>query len=122
MEQGAERTEKEINDADVGRFQLRIAHRYVGDDKGVAITIFGPAGSGRQRRQLLRFDCFEKAPHYHVAVYRDNIITPIDAPDPFAWAADKIRRDINDMLTQAAAPAMNQAERDKLQTALAAVQ
>ncbi|MBI2297403.1 MAG: hypothetical protein HYU66_00375 [Armatimonadetes bacterium] len=43
--------------------EFEVEQRVFGDDGGPALMVFGEVDGAR--RQLLRFDCFRKAPHYH---------------------------------------------------------
>ena len=77
------------------------------DDRGVSLHVFGPHGNG-DRREYLRFDCFDDDPHYHYVNWQDtaNDIVRIDAAadgDPLAWALDRIRTRLAPMLERAGA-------------------
>ena len=96
-----------------GRFRFEVAYRDLGDDRGLAIHVFGPT-STTPDAEVLRFDCFEKQPHYHVAwSYRNDPFIPIEAEDPFSWAVAKLTNDLPKLLEQAAALPMNETEQSK---------
>jgi hypothetical protein len=46
-----------------GGLTFEVEHRTFGDDGGPALMVYSQVDG--QRRQLLRFDCFVKDPHYH---------------------------------------------------------
>ena len=95
-----------------GRFRYEVAFRELGDDRGLAIHVFGPTESSSEQ-EVLRFDCFENQPHYHLAwSYRNDPFIVIDAADPFAWAIEKLASDIQSLLLEANALPMNDQELD----------
>ena len=94
---------------EIGRFTFELAFRELSDDRGLAIQVFGPTASGAE--EVLRFDCFEKTPHYHLGwSYRQAPFVPIAAADPFGWAVAQIGEHINTLLKQADAHEMNESE------------
>ncbi len=77
------------------------------DDRGVSLHVFGVQDNG-DRLEHLRFDCFDDGPHYHYVDWlgRSNDVVPIDAVadgDPLAWALDRIRTRLPQMLERAGA-------------------
>jgi len=83
-------------DLDVGGLHLTASFR----GAGATLRVYGPAGG--RLKELLRFDDFVDAPHYHV---------PADAPpisfdevklgEPLAWFVAQIRDHLGEMLTTA---------------------
>jgi hypothetical protein len=76
------------------------------DDRGVSIHVFGVEGGERVER--LRFDCFDEDPHYHYVSWsaRSNEmihIDPVVEGDPLAWALERIRTRLPQMLVRAGA-------------------
>ncbi len=76
-------------------------------DRGVSLHVFGVEQDG-DRLEHLRFDCFDDDPHYHYVDWsgRTNDIVHIDAiadGDPLAWALDRIRTRLPQMLERAGA-------------------
>ena len=68
---------------------------------------------------MLRFDCFEHEPHYHLAwSYRSEPFIRIDATDPFSWALGKIGHDVNALLAAASAEPMDDVELGALEATL----
>jgi hypothetical protein len=76
------------------------------DDRGVSIHVFAEIGGERQ--EVLRFDCFQEDPHYHYVSWsrRSNEmlhIDPVADGDPLAWALERIRTRLPQMLERAGA-------------------
>jgi hypothetical protein len=76
------------------------------DDRGVSIHVEGCDEAGAL--EYLRFDCFEEDPHYHYVCWRDrsNEMLHIDAVaegDPLAWALERLRSRLPEMLARAGA-------------------
>ena len=76
------------------------------DDRGVSIHVFADVGGERQ--EVLRFDCFQEDPHYHYVSWsaRSNEMLHIDTVadgDPLAWALERIRTRLPQMLERAGA-------------------
>ena len=77
------------------------------DDRGVSLHVFASQNNG-ERLEHLRFDCFDDDPHYHYVNWQGeaNDIVHIDAVadgDPLAWALDRIRTRLPQMLERAGA-------------------
>lgn len=77
------------------------------DDRGVSLHVFGSGANGA-RVEHLRFDCFDEDPHYHYVDWDDanNDIVQIDTVadgDSLAWALDRIRTRLPQMLERAGA-------------------
>ncbi len=103
----------------LGRFVFSTEYRDVGNDKGLTIRVLGPTASSQQE-EVLRFDCFEKKPHYHVGFSVPPV--PIEAPDPFRWAVEKLRREFGQLLLDAGALPLNADEEDVLADTLAVIE
>lgn len=76
------------------------------DDSGVSLHVFG--GDGEQVREHLRFDCFIEEPHYHYVGWARKTnevlqIDPVADGDPLAWALERIRTRLPQMLVRAGA-------------------
>lgn len=90
------------------------AEGYAGDmanvdisDCGVSLHVFGR--SGGEEYEYLRFDCFDEDPHYHYVSYKNQTnqmvhVDPVALGDPLAWAIERIRTRLPQMLTRAGAP------------------
>ena len=76
------------------------------DDRGVALHVCGEQDG--VWRELLRFDCFVEDPHYHYVSWRDRAnemlhLDPSADGDPLAWALERIRTRLPQMLVRAGA-------------------
>jgi hypothetical protein len=60
-----------------GILKFGIEYRHLQGDQGVCIHVFGEV-NGREE-EVLRFDCFERAPHYHYAWSTNDRYVPLDA-------------------------------------------
>ncbi|MBJ40235.1 MAG: hypothetical protein CMD83_17540 [Gammaproteobacteria bacterium] len=88
---------------DVGDYRLALVSRDVGADGGPTVHVFGPVAGARE--EILRFDCFRKAPHYHLAIsYADNPVVAIESEDPLGWTLAELGRHFPDFLERAGAP------------------
>ena len=67
------------------------------------MCVFGTVGGSE--RQLLRFDCFEKDPHYHYDPDGRDEVLHLDATsDTVSWAAHHIERNLAVMIRLAGYP------------------
>jgi len=76
------------------------------DDSGVSLHVFGRHGDGLL--EYLRFDCFREEPHYHYVSWSEKSnevlhIDPVADGDPLAWALERIRTRLPQMLRRAGA-------------------
>ena len=74
---------------EAGPVRFGLEFRELGGDRGVAIHVLGDVGD--EEVELLTFDCFEKAPHYHYGPRAKNQRLYLDkttVPDPLRWALD----------------------------------
>jgi hypothetical protein len=77
------------------------------DDSGVSIHVYGDAEG--ERLEYLRFDCFHDDPHYHYVSWTNAIndvlhMDPIADGDPLAWALERVRTRLPQMLERAGTP------------------
>ncbi len=76
---------------DVGGVHLEVEYRVFGSDRGPAVKVFEEVEG--KRVQLLRFDCFEKDPHYHFdSIGKDDKrdLDKGEVPDPVAWTLEQL--------------------------------
>lgn len=74
---------------EAGPVRFGIEFRELANDRGIAIHVMGDVGN--EEIELLTFDCFEKAPHYHYGPRAKNQRLYLDkttVPDPLQWALD----------------------------------
>ncbi|MCH8110205.1 MAG: hypothetical protein IIB15_08750, partial [Chloroflexi bacterium] len=83
-----------------------IEFRELANDRGIAIHVLGDVGN--EELELLTFDCFEKAPHYHYGPRAKNQRLYLDTttvPDPLRWTLDLFKGGkLATMLTRAGYP------------------
>ncbi|HEB88293.1 MAG TPA: putative C-S lyase [Deltaproteobacteria bacterium] len=85
----------------LGEVELRIESRRLGDDGGPTLRV-GPAGRGLE---WLRFDCFDKNPHWHLdPTGRDEVQPLVGSPDPISEVFGMLRSDLPGLLERAGAP------------------
>jgi hypothetical protein len=90
---------------DAGGVVFHVEYRTFGGDRGPAIRVFGDVG-GREV-QLLRFDCFDKDPHYHYDPDGKDFhlrLSRATVPDPMAWALNELRTNLGVMVRVAGYP------------------
>jgi hypothetical protein len=80
------------------------ANEYVLDDGGASVHVFGT----QDGLEHLRFDCFDKHPHYHYVqnAAQINLIVRIDEialGDPMEWTMQRLRQRLPEMLDYAGA-------------------
>jgi hypothetical protein len=76
------------------------------DDRGVSLHVSGEQDG--EWREFLRFDCFVEDPHYHYVSWRAKAnemiqLDPVADGDPLAWALERIRTRLPQMLARAGA-------------------
>lgn len=74
---------------EAGPVRFGVEFRTLSNDRGVAIHVLGDVAGEEQ--ELLTFDCFERAPHYHYGPRAKNQRLYLDmttVPDPLGWALD----------------------------------
>ncbi|MFZ1990937.1 MAG: hypothetical protein WAW96_14330 [Alphaproteobacteria bacterium] len=88
----------------VGPLEFALEYRRFAREQGWTIHVYGPR-QGR-REEILRFDCFDVNPHFHLGwSYLDRMFVPIpDTDDPLAWALDEMRAHLPQMLLESDAP------------------
>lgn len=85
---------------------MRIAVDYrqgVGGDEGLTfdITVAGEKAGGAR---ILRFDCFNKTPHYHIGPARKSAVHDMKdegIEDPVRWTLDQLKTRLPAMVTEA---------------------
>jgi hypothetical protein len=60
-----------------GLLKFGIEYRHLQGDQGICVHVFGEVNG--QEEEVLRFDCFERAPHYHYAWSTNDQYVPLDA-------------------------------------------
>lgn len=89
---------------EAGGVRIEIEYRRTGWDRGLSFQVYGP-DSEDDDSEILRFDCFERRPHYHLI--KDSGMGKIErlskaiAPDPVRWTLDRLERDLAALLWKA---------------------
>lgn len=87
-----------------GSLSFGIEYRHLQNDQGICIHVFGDLEG--QQEELLRFDCFERAPHYHYAWSTADQYVSLDTAadgDPLQWTLERLRTRLPAMLIRAGA-------------------
>ena len=84
------------------------------DDFGASLHVVGPDGA-----EYVRFDCFDKEPHYHYIRPSEetNIIVRLDdiaEGDPIEWTIGRLRNRLPEMLEHAGAASVAESVRGQL--------
>ncbi|MFQ5873905.1 MAG: hypothetical protein ACE5JL_08905 [Dehalococcoidia bacterium] len=90
---------------EAGAVEFGIDYREFGGDEGVAIHVFGEVDG--KRTELLRFDCFAQAPHYHYGPEGRDERLMLDYTaegDPIPWTIGRLRSRLIPMLVRAGYP------------------
>lgn len=88
-----------------GPLTFGVEYRHLQNDEGLCIHVFWDRNG--MQEELLRFDCFERAPHYHYAWSTNDQLVPLDTTadgDPFQWTLERLRTRLPAMLIRAGAP------------------
>lgn len=93
------------------------------DDFGPSLHVFGTADG----LEYLRFDCFEKDPHYHYFFHAasENLVCRLDdiaEGDPVVWTLGRLRGRLPEMLAYAGATELSAATRESVSTVNKAVE
>ena len=81
-----------------GPIRFAVEHRQVAAGGGPTLRVYD-SSSGRE---LLRFDCFAKNPHWHVDPGGRNVIAKIEAEaGPLDWVLGEVRGDLPGYLARA---------------------
>ena len=77
------------------------------DDGGLSIHVYGT--QGKDLVEYLRFDCFEKSPHYHYIFPQPGVkalrypMDPVAEADIIGWTIERLRTRLVPMLVRAGA-------------------
>jgi hypothetical protein len=88
-----------------GALRFGIEYRRLQNDQGICIHVFH--GPDNQQDEVLRFDCFERAPHYHYAWSKNDQYVPLDTAaegEPLQWTLERLRTRLPALLIRAGEP------------------
>lgn len=108
-----------LDDIRSGRLALRVVRRVAGDDGGLTIHVFDQADGVDGAPEVLRYDCFIKQPHYHVAWSAENRpFVPITSDQPFEWSLADLAGNLDARLIDAGVRPLDALTRSALGAAL----
>lgn len=85
---------------EAGGLVFEAESRTLGADGGPALLVFGEVDGARV--QILRFDCFREAPHYHYDPTGKNEVHQMEnGLDSVAWTVDQVRTNVDQMIRTA---------------------
>jgi hypothetical protein len=85
-----------------GGVRIEIRYRRLGKDSGLSFQVYG--GKRENAREVLRFDCFQLRPHFHLIGSGRSKMEQIDketAPDPVKWTLTRLKKDLRSLILQA---------------------
>ena len=89
----------------VGDLSFAVEYRHVGEEQGPSVHVFGDVDGAEQ--EILRFDCFDRTPHYHYGFsYIDQpqvLMDPAAIGEPLAWVCSRIETRLPALLAKARA-------------------
>jgi hypothetical protein len=86
---------------ELGGLRFVACRREVGEFGGWTLEVWGPVAG--EDTQVLRFDCFRGAPHYHMppSAKGQLELDPNEVGDGLAWALDCTRNQLPEMVEKA---------------------
>ncbi|MFQ5698024.1 MAG: MalY/PatB family protein [Myxococcota bacterium] len=103
---------------EIAGVRLEVEHRNVGADGGGTLRVLDSEG-----RERLRFDCFERLPHFHLDPGGRDEVTALDPlGDPIAWTIGELERDLEGYLGRAGFALEDRVDRGKLAPILGAAE
>ncbi len=82
----------------LGPIRCVVEHRNVGGDRGPTLRVYDQPAE----RELLRFDCFERTPHFHIDPGGKNRVTPLSPQeDTIEVVLEELGRDLEGYLKRA---------------------
>lgn len=89
----------------VGDLSFAVEYRHVGEQQGPTVHVFGDVDGVEE--EILRFDCFDRTPHYHYGFsYIEQPLVLIDKAaigDPLEWVCSRIETRLPALLKKARA-------------------
>ena len=85
---------------DAGPVEFAMSYRdEIMDDQGLCVQVYSEIDG--KDTEILRFDCFDQAPHYHYGPENHNVRLHLDkttAGNPFGWTMGNLRDSLSDMV------------------------
>ena len=92
--------EKGSTTIDGGSGEFAMSYRQeIMDDQGVCLQVYSKVDGNDT--EILRFDCFDQAPHYHYGPENHNIRLFMDKTTcgtPFGWTMDNLKNNLSTMV------------------------
>lgn len=88
---------------EVGGLLFRACRREIeAIDGGVTLQVYGPVAGEEEEKELLRFDCFRKSPHYHAPgeAQQETKIDPAEHGDGSEWVYAELSGNLRSLLEQ----------------------
>ena len=85
-----------------GGVRIEMEYRQRGSDTGLSFEVYG--GEEDSAPEVLRFDCFQKRPHFHYLGPNRNRLERIGketVSDPVRWTLSRLKKDLSSMIWQA---------------------
>ena len=85
-----------------GAIDITLEYRALMADQGVCVQVY--ANVDGKDTEILRFDCFDQAPHYHYGPENHNMRLFLDKTtcgNPFGWTMGNLRHNLPGMIQQA---------------------
>jgi cystathionine beta-lyase len=99
----------------LGPLWLAVEHRRADGDGGPSLRVHEGGAAGYER---LRFDCFERSPHWHLDADGRDELRPLDPDrDPIGWTVERLRRDLSGLLKEAGLELATPLDADALEAA-----
>ena len=88
---------------DAGSVEFAMSYRQeIMDDQGLCVQVYSKIDG--TDTEILRFDCFDQAPHYHYGPENHNIRLFMDkttAGNPLGWTINNLRNNLETMVRRA---------------------
>ncbi len=73
----------------VGPYQVALVYRHISNDEGPTVHVFGLVEG--EHKEILRFDCFKKQPHFHLGIsYLDDLVAMIQTTGSLSWVLQEL--------------------------------
>ena len=88
---------------DAGSVEIAMSYRQeIMDDQGLCVQVYSEIDG--KDTEILRFDCFDQAPHYHYGPENHNIRLSMDKTtggNPLGWTLNNLRNNLPSMVRRA---------------------
>lgn len=89
-----------LAEEEIAPFTLKLTYRELAQDRGYAVHVNGPVNGAEE--EILRFDCFEGTPHYHMGFsYRQSPFIEIAAANSLVWMLETLEQSFETLIVEA---------------------